>query len=216
MQRLILALAIAMLALTMQARKGEVIMTKQVLPHTPIPERTDEWQFQNLRLDTTGQQFRLLRALVPEMQQVMQSDYEYFVFGLDFLPGIDQTKVTLQGFDPMNLSPANRKLLIAGVVRMGHSYLMVRTNPSSAGLVPQVTKKAGGKTKFVREFEMTTEPIERHETTLEAVWKAGVLTVTRKVVNGTDLLHPAPAPAPEAADSLQMRNIMTTDSIKQQ
>lgn len=222
MRKLIFTLAmVALLALTLQARSTEVIMTKQVLPHSTLPEKTDDWKFQNLKLDTTGRQAALLQALLPKIRQVMASDYEYFVFGLELQPGIDGVTATLQAFDPMSLTPANRKLLIAGVVPMGHNYLMIRTNPASEGLVSQITRKAGGKTKFVREFEMAIELIERHETTMVAKWQKGCLSLTRMVINGDDKLHPAPEPTatPDSTQSTatppdSIPSTMTTDSIQ--
>lgn len=207
MRRLILTLMAAIVALNVRAGSGEVIMSKQVLPHSNLPEKTDEWKFKNLKLDTAGHQFKMLRALAPLIKQVTDDDYEYFVFSIELKPGIGQTTITIKAFDPLTLTPANRKLLVAGVVKLPHDYLVVCSNPASSDLVSQITRKASGSTKFVREYELVNVPVQRHKTSVTAVWDGTQLTVTEMMINGDDRLMPKqpeqPAPALMPLDTVQ-------------
>ncbi len=199
MKKSLLIAVLAILALAAQAGdKNSVLVPMQFTQAQRgiIPEKTDYLKLQNLAFNTRGEQKQLIAALKPVLDSIVTTNYESPFFSLSINPMVDGgTRIAIASYDVMSESQAARKLLY-GVIKVKYCYFIVKHEVATADnilVLQQALNNAGGKIKFERVYELVTEPVHYRGTKFVGLYKSGKLTPSTFVVNGDDLLHPAPA-----------------------
>lgn len=164
MKHLLLTLLIVLSSTYGFAKDAEVILMRFYTQeeHSIIPDKTDQFQVQNIALSTDGNAKAIADAISQMVQAINNDDFEHYVFSLYIYPLNDGAySIQVESHDPMN-DPKQLRDNMLGVAKIGYRYFMVQKMPNMEALQKSLFTKAKGKTKFIREFELV--PYARRDT----------------------------------------------------
>ena len=196
MKRLFIAILIALMCLPIvQAKDKEVILIMQITPYqrNKIPAKTDELKLKTLTLNEASGRGDFVQALQALLQRVAAEDLDHITFKLQIEPvadgdGENDLTVRITGFDLM-LEPAASRSELMGALQVGHKYFIVRPTPLNRNLLKSLFVTRKEKIKFVREFELVTNPVDVLNTQVDAEWLQGELWLRRCVIADENKLN---------------------------
>ncbi|MDO4511391.1 MAG: hypothetical protein Q4B68_06215 [Bacteroidales bacterium] len=173
------------------AKEGEVILTRyytQAESHI-LPSKTDQFQVQNLVLNADEQTAPIVDAINRMLSIINDEDYEHYVFSLFVYPESDGNyNIQIEAHDPMH-DPKPVRDNMMGVAKIGYRYFIVHKMPAIEQLQKALFKKAKGKTRFVREFELVTVARKTTRTSVAASLRDGALHFTEIEISNVNKLE---------------------------
>ena len=189
MKHLLLTLLIVLSSTYGFAKDAEVILTRFYTQeeHSIIPDKTDQFQVQNIALSTDGNAKAIADAISQMVQAINNDDFEHYVFSLYIYPLNDGAySIQVESHDPMNDPKEMRDN-------------MLQKMPNMEALQKSLFTKTKGKTKFIREFELVPYARRDNHTSILAELENGKLNIKElEICNINKLENPeSEAPATE-------------------
>ncbi|MGM9868027.1 MAG: hypothetical protein ACI30R_00165 [Sodaliphilus sp.] len=177
MKGYLLSMLICFATVLCYGKDNEVIITRKYTSSESkiIPQKTDQFQVQNLTLSTKEEVKEIVSAINKMVSIINEDDYEHNVFSIYVYPiSPDTYTVQIEAHDPMTDTKEVRENMM-GVAKIGYRYFIVHNVADLATLQSQLWEKAKGKIKFVREFELVSFKPEQTRTCLRAELTHGEL-----------------------------------------
>ncbi len=198
MKHLLLTLLIVLSSTYGFAKDTEVILTRFYTQeeHSIIPDKTDQFQVQNIALSTDGDAKAIADAIGQMVQAINNDDFEHYVFSLYIYPLNDGAySIQVESHDPMN-DPKEMRDNMLGVAKIGYRYFMVQKMPNMEALQKSLFTKAKGKTKFIREFELVPYARRDNHTSILAELENGKLNIKELEICNINKLENPESEAP--------------------
>lgn len=205
MKGYLLSILICFASVLCYGKDNEVIITRKYTSNESkiIPQKTDQFQVQNLALSTKEEVKVIVDAIGKMVSIINEDDYEHYVFSIYVYPNSANIyTVQIESHDPMTDSKEVRENML-GVAKIGYRYFIVQNVADLATLQSQLWEKAKGKIKFVREFELVTFKPEQTRTCLRAELSHGELKFKEMEICNVNKLQ-TPGTAEEAEKDYEM------------
>lgn len=191
MKHILIALLLLLTSLNGIAKEGEVIVTRfyTQAERSILPNKTDQFQVQNITLSTGDEVKTIVDAINKMAKTINDEDFEHYVFSLFVYPQENGAySIMIESHDPMN-DPKQLRENMLGVAKIGYRYFIVQKMPALEALQKSLFTKAKGKTKFIREFELTQYPRKETRTCIDADIKNSDLLIRECEISGVNKLE---------------------------
>lgn len=191
MKHILIALLLLLTSLNSFAKEGEVIVTRfyTQAERSILPNKTDMFQVQNISLSADDGVKPIVEAISNMANTINDEDFEHYVFSLFVYPQENGGhSIMIESHDPMN-DPKQIRENTLGVLKIGYRYFIVQKMPALDTLQKALFKKAKGKIKFIREFELTQHPRKETRTCISADIANGELSIKECEISGVNKLE---------------------------